>query len=425
MVSQVPASSGKWYAEVTRYQWLVLVIASAGWVFDTFEGQIFNITRAQLLADLLSARPGSLDARRWGDVFLAVFLLGGTLGGIFFGTLADRFGRKRTMAATILIYSIFSGLTFFATELWHVAALRFLVAVGVGGEWSVAASLVAEVFPPKARARASGIFHSTSILGTWLAALAGIMVGMQWRYAYLIGVLPALLVFWVRSSLEEPARWRIAESKERRLGSFRDLFGQAPWAGRAILGLLLAAVGLGTFWGVTVAGQDIASEFLSRQGVNDAQAAQRAKFAYGFVQTLGGGLGLLSFGPLAERLGRRGAFALMHAAAAVMVPVTCWLPQTYDQLLFLLPVFGFLTLGIHAGYAVYFPELFPDHLRATGVGVCFNGGRLLAAPILWISGELKAAMGLRPAVTVLGGLFLWGLVLLVFLPETRNRPLPE
>src|SRR3954463_3086424 len=202
---EIPASdAGRWYAGVTRYQWLVLTIASAGWVFDAFEGQIFNITRQQMLKDLLATR-GTPDAiRRWGDLFLAAFLLGGTLGGVAFGSLADRFGRKPAMALSILFYSAFSGLTYFATHLWHVALLRFLVALGVGGEWAVAAALVAEVFPSRARAHASGIFHATSILGLWLAALSGLAVGAQWRYAYLIGVVPALLVLWVRVSVHEP-----------------------------------------------------------------------------------------------------------------------------------------------------------------------------------------------------------------------------
>jgi MFS family permease len=411
-----------WYAEVTRYQWLVLAIASAGWIFDVFEGQLFNITRTEMLRELVAD-----PARRkfWADVLLALFLLGGTLGGVLFGSLADRLGRKPTMALTILFYSIFSGLTYFATNLAHVAILRFLVAVGVGGEWAVAAALIAEVFPPRARARAGGIFHATSVVGTWLATLAGLAVGTNWRYAYLLGILPALLVLAVRASIQEPQRWKQAETQNRPLGSFRDLFGHAVWARHAILGLLLAAVGLGTFWGVTVAGQDLAAEMLKRQGVDPAQAGQKAKFAYGIIQTMGGAIGMFAFGPLAESLGRRGAFAIMHALALLIVPLTCYAPQTYTQLLFLLPVFGAVTLGIHAGYAVYFPELFPDHLRSTGAGVCFNGGRLLAAPLLWLSGSLKSSTDLRLAVTLLGCLFLVGLVLLLFLPETRGKPLPE
>jgi hypothetical protein len=138
-------------------------------------------------------------------------------------------------------------------------------------------------------------------------------------------------------------------------------------------------------------------------------------------------LGLLAFGPLCVRIGRRGAIALMHIGAFIIVPITCYLPATYGQLLCVLPVFGFLTLGIHAGYAIYFPELFPNHLRATGTGFCFNGGRLLAASILIFSGWLKGlpGMDLRLAITLLALLFPLGLILIYFLPETRNQPLPE
>lgn len=414
-----------WHADVTRYQWLVLVIASAGWVFDAFEGQLFNLTRHDMLSDLLGG-----DAQRqkfWGDLFLAVFLLGGTFGGVAFGMLADRFGRKPAMAASILFYSIFSGLTYFAIALWQIAALRFLVAVGVGGEWAVAASLVAEVFPARARARAGGIFHATSVIGTWMATAAGLLAAIHWRYAYLIGIVPALLVLAVRSAVREPQRWREARVEGRRSGSLAELFGTSPWAWRAIFGLLLAAVGLGTFWGVVVAGQDLTRELLLRTGFTPAGADQRAKFAYGFIQTCGMGIGLLSFGPMSERLGRRGAFLLMHLCAVAVVPITCYLPHSYGQILLVLPLFGYFTGGMHAGYAIYFPELFPDHLRATGAGVCFNGGRLLAAPILWISAELKATPGidLRLAVTILASLYLVGAALLVFLPETRGKSLPE
>ncbi len=247
----------------------MLAIASAGWFFDVFEGQIFNLTSGQLLPDVLGCAADDPSVVLWRDRLLAVFLVGGTTGGVLFGTLADRFGRKSMMSATILCYSIFSGLTYFATSLWQVAGLRFLVALGVGGEWAVAATLVAEVFPASARARASGIFQATSILGTWMAALAGMAVGAQWRYAYVLGILPALLVLWVRAKVEEPARWREARSIDQQLGSFRELFGNRRWASHAILGLLLAAVGLATFWGVTIAGQDLMQHLLVHSGVEN------------------------------------------------------------------------------------------------------------------------------------------------------------
>src|SRR6516225_6480348 len=173
-----------WYRGIARQQWLVVAVAAAGWIFDVYEGQIFNITSDQLLAEILGVSGGDPAIKRYGDFFLGVFLAGGTAGGLLFGSLADRWGRRPTMIATILMYSLFSGLTYFADELWEVALLRFLVAAGVGGEWAVAAALVAEVFPQKARAQASGIFHSSSVLGTWLAAFAGMAVAANWRYAY-------------------------------------------------------------------------------------------------------------------------------------------------------------------------------------------------------------------------------------------------
>ncbi|MEZ6090281.1 MAG: MFS transporter [Pirellulaceae bacterium] len=416
-----------WYAGITRYQWLVLIIASAGWVFDVYEGQIFNITSSDMLRELLDN--DSAAVKGWRDRFLAIFLFGGTVGGLLFGSLADRYGRRPILIVTILLYSLFSGLTYFATDIYQVGILRFLVALGIGGEWAVAASMVAEVFPAKARAQAASIFHASSILGTWLAAASGILVDTNWRFAYLLGVLPALLIVWVRASVREPERWRRKSDDEhaKLRGSFRDLLLNPRWAGRAIRGLLLAAVGLGTFWSVTVAGQALVENLLRRNGVADAEIGRMAKFAYGIVQAAGGGLGLLAFGPIAARFGRRPAFVGFQILAIGIVPITCFVPETYNQMLMILPVFGFLTLGIHAGYAIYFPELFPTHLRATGASFCFNGGRMMAVPVLLFSGWLKEQPGvdLRYAIVGLSSLFVLGIVIILTLPETRNTELPE
>src|SRR5947207_1462364 len=269
--SGLDSAPSPWYAGVTSYQWLILAIASAGWIFDVYEGQVFNLTRNQLLVSVLHVSGNDPLIQRFGDIFLGVFLLGGTAGGLLFGSMADKWGRKPTMAVTILTYSLFSGLTYFAQNWWEVAALRFLVAMGVGGEWAVAASLVAEVFSPKARAHASGIFHATSIIGTWAATFAGLAVGANWRRAYLIGIVPALLVAWVMASVREPESWRRAGAKVRsqggQMGSLRDLLRHPVWRKRALLGMLLAAVGLGSFWAVTVAGQGLAEDMLVRHGV--------------------------------------------------------------------------------------------------------------------------------------------------------------
>jgi MFS family permease len=426
-IQEKEPSAAPWHAGITRYHWLVLLLACAGWIFDVYEGQIFNLTRVQLLRDIVPEIDEG-QMRSLGDMALAAFLVGGAVGGVASGVLADRYGRKPLLVWTIVVYSLFSGLTFLVTAWWQVLALRFLVAIGVGGAWSVAATMVAEVFPKRLRAYASAFFHATSVLGTFLAAFVAMAVAAQWRYAYLVGLLPAALALIIRSSLNEPPASQPASDESEPIearGSLKELLFVAPWSGRAIGGLLLAAVGLGTFWAIFVAGQDLAKEFFIAHGIDPADALERSKFTYGILQNIGVGLGLVCFGPLCAFLGRRRAFIVSQLAAYAFIPAICYLPTTITQMYCLLPVFGFLLVGFHAGYAVYFPELFPHHLRATGAGFCFNGGRLLAAIVLVASGWIKSHMDLRLALIVLSQLLLCGVVCIWLMPETRNADLSK
>jgi len=421
------APAARWYQGVTRAQWIVLLVACAGWVFDSYASQIFNVTRATLLSEILHRPDGAPEVKFWGEVMLGIYLVGGAIGGTYFGSLADRIGRRPAMIITILIYTTFCGLTCVAQTAWEVAVFRFIVALGTAGAWAVGASLVAEVFSPRSRAQAGAIFHATSNIGTWLASLVGMAVGLHWRLAYLTGALPILLIFFLKAGNAESPRWKeqANEAGHPPRGRFRDLLLVRPWRGRAILGMLLAAVGIGTYWCVTVAGQDLVEEFLERSGVGAGSALARAQFAYGFLINGGGFVGSIAFGPIAQWLGRRRAFSGALIGGMLIVPVTWYLPQNYTQLLCLLPVYGFLTFGYHSGFAFYFPELFPTQLRGTGAGFCFNGGRLLAAGILLFSGWLKSRPGLdlRAAVCLMSLLYLFGLICLRFLPETKNERL--
>jgi MFS family permease len=433
-------SHGVWHG-VTGYQWLVLAIGSAGWVFDVFEGQLFVSLKEKMLPDLVAAK----DERELAfNVCLVSFLLGGALGGVLFGMLADRFGRRSMMAVTILMYSAFTGLTYFADAVWQVAVLRFLVGMGVGGEWAVAASAVAEVFPARARPAASGIFHASSVLGTFLAVAAGLYVvsldtANGWRIGFLLGLAPALLVAWVRLSMREPESWQAARKRaeqdpRRRLGRFTELFATPRLRGHTLLGTALAIIGLATFWGTHIRGYDLLKN--ARQGQQlsvpleerDPASPEQYRLYGMFLTTAGGGLGLLSFAPISQRLGRRGAFLLFHLGGFAMVTLVCWQAYSVAALLALLPVFGFFTLGMHAGYAVYFPELFPTRLRGTGAGFCFNTARVVACPVLLGFALLQGpplSLGLPLAMLALAGLFPVGAVLVLFAPETRGQPLPE
>lgn len=448
--------SSSWRAGITRYQWTVLAIASLGWVFDVFEGQIFVSSMNEAIPTLVppDVRRGSIDF--YNDVALGAFLLGGSLGGIAFGALADRYGRKRTMSWTIVFYSFFTFLSAAATAWWHLAICRFLVAIGVGGEWAVASALVAEEFPTKARARVGAIFHATSVLGTYLAIAAGVFLigspavrtwaegigvpSAPWRIGFALGALPAILILWVRISLREPEGWKKARDEaagrgDNRFGSIAGLFTKR-YARRTALGVILAAVGLATFWGTHIHGKGVMREAAAGRldvvspamapGDRDV-ALKRAEMLGMFLVTTGGGVGLVAFGPLCDRIGRRGAFAGYLVGAFVSSLIVFGISFTEAALVFNLFFFGFLTLGMHAGYAVYFPELYPTRLRSTGAGFCFNAGRLLAAPLMFLRGWMQKDWGytLADASLFMSGLFLLGLVVLPFLPETKGRPLPE
>ena len=466
------ADGAPWYSGITRYQWLVLFIASLGWVFDVFEGQIFVASMNEAMPSLT---PGASEGRiaLYNNIALGAFLLGGALGGIIFGMVSDRVGRKRTMSLTILFYSLFTCVSAFSQEWWHLAGLRFLVAMGVGGEWAVASAMVAEVFPKRARAHVGGIFHASSVFGTYLAVAAGtFLIGnaavhawaqspsldwvssfvdptsLPWRLGFALGVLPALLIIWIRTSLREPETWQAARDQSRNapgqeMGVLLDLF-RGVLLRRTLVGVTLAAVGLATFWGAHIYGKNmlqsaIESSLLAEAGgsLSEQQRAdvlqqhtielKRWEMLGMFLVTTGGGIGLVSFGPICQRIGRRGAFLLYHVGGLLIALAVFQAIHDYRALLVALPVFGFLTLGMHAGYAIYFPELYPTRLRGTGTGFCFNAGRIIAAPMLFAVGWLRDGLGytLPAAASLLSFLFLAGVVVLIFAPETRGQELPE
>ena len=457
MVRGRGATGKRWYEGVTPYMWLVLVIGSLGWVFDIFEGQIFVASMKEAMPALLpeGTPAGSVDF--YNNIAMAAFLVGGALGGVLFGMISDRIGRTTTMILTILMYSLFTCVTAFSQTWWQMVLLRFVVALGTGGEWAVASAMIAEVFPRQARARSLGIFHASSVVGTCLAALAGaLIVGNPalgenaWRWAFVIGAVPAVLTLGIRWKLREPEQWVEARQRSKsdatkRAGRIADLF--APGLRKnTLLGLILATVGLATFWGVHIYGRGLLRTIVERSYLEAAAGSgasakevlssvsasiKRWEMLGMFLVTAGGGLGLLSFGPLCERLGRRATFFVFQAGGLVsaLIVFQGMARVSAGTLCWMLPVFGYMTLGLHAGYAIYFPELFPTRLRGTGGGFCFNGGRFLAASILivrgWMRSEQGLGLSLESTASILSLLLLVGILVLWAAPETKGRELPE
>ncbi len=458
----------RWYEGITSYQWLVLIIASLGWVFDIFEGQIFVASMRDAMPALLGVSADSSIVASWNDWAFGSFLLGGAFGGVLFGMLSDKIGRSKTMIITILFYSAFTCVTAFAQAPWQMVVLRFFVAMGVGGEWAVASAMVAEVMPKRSRAVMSSIFHASSVFGTLLAAAAGAFIvgnpalgSSAWRWGFAIGALPALLTLWVRWKLREPDQWvkakQLAEKGgAQQTGRIVELF-QGANLRSTIVGVSLSSIGLVTFWGGHIYGknallrdaqnnalvaegvplsapkdadEDVAKEYKAdRQAVFEKYKTniKQAEMLSMVLNTIGGGLGLVLFGTISTWMGRKGAFVFYHVVAFFMMLLlfqvliannapALWLAIT-------LPVFGFFTVGMHAGYAVYFPELYPTRLRGTGAGFCFNMGRLATAAAFFgfgaypVSPEFKAVL--------LAPLYLVGVIIVYFARETRDEELPE
>ena len=468
-------SSLKWYEGITKYQWLVLLIASLGWVFDVFEGQIFVASMRDAMPALLGLESDNDLVTSWNNIAFGFFLLGGAVGGVFFGVLSDRIGRSKTMIYTILFYSLFTCLSAFAQAPWQMVLLRFLVAMGVGGEWAVASAMVAEVMPTRSRPVMSSIFHASSVFGTLLAAATiAMLIGNPalnsqlaeagwegWRIGFAIGVLPALLTIWIRWKLREPESWqrakeRAATDANQATGRLLDLFSKDNLRA-TVVGVSLATIGLVTFWGIHIYGKNALLRRAQQDVIQEANltppdddASQQAKEDYNnkkqeilkqnkprikraemlsmTLNTIGGGLGLVLFGWISTKLGRRGAFVLYQVVAfgMVLLMFLYLIPQNTSPTLLAitLPVFGFFTLGMHAGYAVYFPELYPTRMRGTGAGFCFNMGRLGTAAAFLIFGF---AIKLEPEsqALLLSPLYLVGAVVVLFGRETRGEELPE
>ncbi|QDT33678.1 MFS transporter [Thalassoglobus polymorphus] len=463
-IEQNADSNLKWYQGITRYQWLVLLIASLGWVFDIFEGQIFVASMRDAMPALLGVVADDPAVARWNDMSFGSFLLGGAIGGVFFGMMSDRIGRSKTMIITILFYSLFTCVTAFAQSAWQMVILRFFVAMGVGGEWAVASAMVAEVMPQRSRAVMSSIFHASSVFGTLLAAAAGAFIitlgESAWRWGFAIGALPALLTLWIRWSLHEPEQWVRAREKaaadaSQQTGRLSELF-EGTNLRNTIVGVSLASIGLVTFWGGHIYGKNALlrgaqTEALQAEHVPvtnseetgltkeeykaERQAAfkkhetpiKRAEMLSMALNTIGGGLGLLLFGTISNRLGRKGAFILYHVAAFIMMLVMFKVlianHASQTVLALTLPVFGFFTLGMHAGYAVYFPELYPTRLRGTGAGFCFNMGRLATAAAFFGFGAV--AITDENKALLLAPLYLVGVVVVFFAKETSGQELME
>jgi MFS family permease len=455
--------TGPWYKGLTQYHWFVLAVAALGWMFDTMDQQLFNLARKPAVTQLLhvsagdAAMAGKVD--EYGGYATSIFIIGWALGGVFFGVLGDRMGRAKTMLMTILCYSAFTGLSALSVGVWDFAFYRFLTGLGVGGQFAVGVSLVAEVMPDRARPFALGWLQALSAVGNMLAALISIglgqleqsgAIGNSWRAMFLIGVVPALLAIPIFLRLKEPERWKKAAAEDEvelagdasrprhKLGSLAELFGDPRWRRNTIIGMLLAFSGVVGLWGIGFFSFDLIRTVFGKhfqaQGLDAQAIAGKLTLWTGItslVQNAGSFFGIYAFSRVTHHIGRKPAFAISFVLAAASTAFTFWYLNAFWQIFVLIPIMGFCQLAIFGGYAIYFPELFPTRLRSTGTSFCYNVGRLVAALGPSALGLLTSRVfagypePMRYAGVAMCSVFVIGLITLPFAPETQGKPLPE
>ena len=458
--------SGPWYRELNRYHWFVLIIAALGWLFDTMDQQLFNLARVPAMKELLPHEPGQLPSQKlmnfYGPLATSIFMIGWATGGLIFGVLGDRIGRAKVMLWTILIYSVCTGLSAFSVGFWDFAFYRFLTGLGVGGEFAVGVSLVAEVMPSRARPFALGLLQALSAVGNVSAACMNIVLGQvesagglqdlaiaetpikAWRILFIIGTVPALLAIFIRRNLQEPETWKAQRDAGmgKQLGSYGELFRDPVLRKNAIIGLILASSGIIGLWGIGFFCFDLLSPVFRKhfesQGLAENVVSGKVATWVGItsvMQNIGGFFGIYAYSHLTSIFGRKPAFAVSFVSAMFSTALVFWTLDEFSEIFWMIPLMGFCQLALFGGYAIYFPELFPTRLRSTGTSFCYNVGRYVAAAGPFALGYLTSNVyseangyhqdGMRYAGVTMCSVFLIGLFVLPFAPETKGKPLPE
>lgn len=466
-----PKPSSGWWPQLDGYQKMVFLAATFAWMFDCLDQQIFNLSRSPAMSQFF-ANPA--DAKYHAGLSTTFLVLGWATGGMIFGSLGDRFGRARILALCVALFGVATGLTALSQGFYDFAAYLFLTGLGVGGVFGLAVALVADTVPGTVRPHALGVLQSCSAIGNVGAGLIGIGIavaglgGSYWKWLFVIGALPALATAGLLTRVKEPQAWIAARDKAaaqgKKAGSYRDLFSHPTWRRHALLGMILSCAGVIGLWGIGVFSTDFVRDVIESvtraSGVTDIAEIKRQQGMWGGINltcfNVGAFAGMMSFTRVTHVLGRRKTFGIFFAGALVVTVFVFQSLNSTTDILWMAPLMGFFHLSVFAGFSIYLPELFPTRLRSTGTSFCYNVGRYLAAtgPItlgalakkLAETAQTKAVAAaggnvvgtaldtlkmaakidaFRDAASMMCVIFLLGLAVLPFLPETMGKPLPE
>ena len=405
-------------------QWMVLVAAFLGWMFDGVEMGLFPIAVPPAIRDLLQLTDHKDPlVGQWMANLTALFLLGAAAGGFVFGWMGDKIGRVRSMTISILAYSGFTGLCYFATAPWQLGVFRFLAALGMGGEWALGVALVMECWPEKYRPILAGVIGAAANVGFLLISLVGMVFAVtpeSWRWIMVAGAAPGILALFVILFVPESKRWQQSVKKAAGVNPLREIF-TPPLLKSTILAIIFCSVALIGTWAAVSALLPAWADQLAGKDMPKAKAIAQLWISIGCI------IGCL-IGPLASnRIGRRGAYFALCVASLLVTQWVFRFLNAYDTLFLVASFLAGLTASSFYGLLpLYLPELYPTRVRATGQGVSFNFGRVLAAVGAIFTGALIGIFGGIPqACAIITLVYLVGMVVIWFAPETMGKPLPE
>ncbi len=405
MSHPTPAREATHLRDISPAQWKSGIAAWLGWLFDGLELHLYTLVATPLVVQLLAVTSSADPAVKEKSAYIqAAFLVGWAVGGAFFGRLGDILGRSRALALTVLTYAVCTGLCAASQTWWQLMVFRFIAALGIGGEWAVGASLIVETWPRAWRPWMAAVLQTGVNLGVVFgAAIVGLLSLVlpphAERYVFLIGVVPALLVFWIRRHVPEPEAWQRAEKAVgHRNPSARDLFRGAVLP-TTLKTTLVCALGLSAWWLFLFWHPQHFRRILAAENVPAAEILRLVSLSFLLVNAAAIAGNFLG-GWLARRLGNPRAIALMFAGLGVGIVGAFIVPRSFGEMAwFWCPLVGFFS-GVFGLFTMYLPPLFPTLLRTTGAGFCYNIGRTAAAAASIIFGWLAPVGDFRTALLV-------------------------
>jgi len=406
-----------WWREADSRSRKALIAASLGWMLDSFDIMMYALVLAKLMKDLGMSKATA-------GLMGSITLLASAAGGMIFGVIADRFGRTRALRGSILIYSVFTAACGFSRTVPMLAVFRICLGLGMGGEWASGAALVSETWPSEHRGKALGFMQSFWAVGYAMAALVTALVlpVWGWRAVFFIGVLPALLTFWIQKKVDEPEIWQ--EQKSLARATAEDLPKTKSIIRGRLLGITAAVTIMNAFtmfawWGFNLWIPGYLSLEQSQGGIG---LSTRRMSALVIFMQIGMWLGYITFGYISDSLGRKKTYVFFLGAASLLVFV--YSSAKVPLILFFLgPFVAFFGTGYFSGFGALTAELYPTRIRATAQGFTYNIGRIASAIAPLAIGSLAQRQGFNVAFLLASGAFLLAALMWVWIPETRGRTL--